>query len=82
MKIDNFFANILGAHAPRVLVMAPSPSRTFAVGKPCGQAPQGAREGVCVPQNSRSPQLSALTPFYWTVALQALRSVGTDLDVS
>jgi hypothetical protein len=45
-----------GTHAPRVLVLAPSPKRTFPF--VCAEkfmpamAPASAREGACAPQNS------------------------------
>jgi hypothetical protein len=39
-----------GAHAPRVLAKAPSPSRTFPDKDCFGGAPKPAREGACAPQ--------------------------------
>src|SRR5437667_9800793 len=41
-----------GAHAPRMLAMAPSPARTLMVAKDCfGEAPKPTREGACAPQS-------------------------------
>jgi len=40
-----------GAHAPRVLAIAPSRSRTFTISeKISARAPKSAREGACAPQ--------------------------------
>ena len=44
---------VRGAHAPRVLAMAPSPSRTFeSPNKNCfGEGAETSRRGACAPQN-------------------------------
>src|SRR5438067_5310625 len=47
--------HIWGAHAPRVLAKAPSPSRTFPSRKIAARAPQWAREARALPRyDSRS----------------------------
>ena len=47
-----------GAHAPRVLATAPSPSRTFAARrKSFGEAPKPARGGACAPQKTTRPPI-------------------------
>jgi len=54
-KRDSFW----GAHAPRVLAMAPSPSRTFLFQEHCGEAPQWTREARALPRTRYRSAISA-----------------------
>jgi len=46
---------ILGAHAPRVLAIAPLRSRTFPGKHVLARTPKPAREGACAPQSDSHP---------------------------